>query len=859
MFEDYHFLVVKSSQDKKDVDKLLILLENDNSKVLVKEDGDNDENILETCTIDHIVTSTTEFTEYATAKRALIPVTTPQWVFDSVNSNKILNYKDYNPNPRYFMKDCFVCASDDVSTNDKEIIYGGVKAFGGQYLDDLTKNTTHLITNSLENDKATIALSADIDIKIVSPRWIDDCLKSGKRIQEGPYLLEDIREERDETSDTTESPSPNRLSYNANFLDDKRFYISKDYNFSKHLYLAIVLLILNNGGKVQSKFHDSVDVYIGKYRDGDEFIKSSKSNHIRVGTLQWLYYIIINRVWVEPLESLLLHYPIPKHPLPGFENFKISITNYSGDARQYLSSLITILGGTFTKTLTKDNQFLIAAKPTGKKYDTAKTKWTKANEPIIKVVNCRWLEECFSKWEVMDPKQINYSCEDNNSMNCLGSIKLDKEVLKHWTDFDVDDSMHEDEALLNPEGQERNNEEPDTDYSEEEEKSERPEINQKENTIDHQSDENQQDAVNNEDGNIGEVSKGVNDPSTSPKSSQLGQLTPTKTKSTPISSRATPEADSDPDILFHSRGRQAKNKASEKLHNNMSDLNEYQKIFKSNRMMKDYMTNLETPNKRKPENKENITPPSSKKSKTDEISNEDSNGQVPQLNVVAVMTGCEKDIKLSRSDIQRLKHLNIKIASDVSSKVNTLIAPKILRTEKFLSCLSFVDHIIHPNYILDLKENLDHDEVLTRVNLEDYSIEKVVPIKDINNDLGYSKDTKENGIKNILNSPNQGSIFNDYKLNLSINLNGGFDVLSKILISHGVQELKSVNFKNTINSKSLIENESGETYLVCHKTKDSKLIDYIHQNKLKVTLVEWDWCVKSIFQQKIQSVSNYKL
>ena len=49
------------------------------------------------------------------------------------------------------------------------------------------------------------------------------------------------------------------------------------------------------------------------------------------------------------------------------------------------------------------------------------------------------------------------------------------------------------------------------------------------------------------------------------------------------------------------------------------------------------------------------------------------------------MSGCEQIIELSKSDIQKLRTIGIKIVNDIdnNTSLNTLIAPKILRTENF--------------------------------------------------------------------------------------------------------------------------------------------------------------------------------
>ncbi|KSA00553.1 uncharacterized protein AC631_03694 [Debaryomyces fabryi] len=478
MFQGSAFLVVVSEEfTEEEVNDTVSMLEQNNAKVFIKEEHDNEVNYLGTeavsnTPIDHIICKTVEFIEYNLAQISMIPITTPEWVFDSVSRAKISNPKVYSPDPKLFLKDTFVCVADNLPVGDKEAIYGGVRAFGGQYLDDLTRYTTHLIAMDMNNDKSVIATSAinttqdngdKIDIKIVLPHWIDDCLKMGKKLDEEPYMLPSPSL-LNRTLGAIDSPvitDDDILPINSSkssFLDNKLFYISPDYNISDRLTNAIGALIKKHGGKVTTQFNPKVvDIYIGQYRAGEPYISSCKSNRIIVGNLQWLYSIIVTNKWKLPINSNLLHYPIPPTPIPEFQKLKISVTNYSGDARFYLSKLITILGGTFTKTLTRDNDFLVAAKPEGKKYEAANVKWKSEDGNNIKIVNHLWLEECFANWKLIEYERPQFQFLGNNANGVeklLCKTKLNQNVLENWYNLDnmasekenVADSMSEDES-----------------------------------------------------------------------------------------------------------------------------------------------------------------------------------------------------------------------------------------------------------------------------------------------------------------------------------------------------------------------------------------------------------------------------
>ena len=112
---------------------------------------------------------------------------------------------------------------------------------------------------------------------------------------------------------------------------------------------------------------------------------------------------------------------------------------------------------------------------------------------------------------------------------------------------------------------------------------------------------------------------------------------------------------------------------------------------------------------------------------------------------------------------------------------------------------------------------------------------------------------------NLLNTTNRGLIFQDLKINLSSNLVGGVQVISEILESHGLAEAKSIKSVTAANTKSLLTNDDGKTIMIAHKSKDAKLITSFKKNVQNGVIVEWDWCVKSIFKMKLEEFDSYQL
>ena len=876
MFDGTVYLVIESKQFHGDeVEKIKDIIEKNNDEVYIKEEHDNKINFLDNLEkedevkIDHIISVSVEFIEYSIAKQTFISVTTPQWVYDSYAERKAANPKLYNPDPRYFMKDVFVCVADNLPQGDKEVIYGGVKAFGGQFLDDLTRYTTHLVAIDMNNDKSIVAASvanlssqetedgSKVDIKIVSPYWIDECIKVGRKVDEGPYLLNSSSETFTHYEDMGIHPLVKDKhvlaveSGDCRFFYGKVFYISTDYEISDTLRNAIETLVVSHGGKVAKDFNtEDIDIYICKYRSGNVYLASCLSNRIIVGNLQWFYFVVTTNEWVLPISSNLLYYPIPPQPLPAFEGLKISITNYSGDARYYLSRLISILGGTFTKTLTRENDYLIAASPNGKKFEAA-TRWSHKDHSV-KIVNHFWLEECYTNWCLLDYKKSHYQFFGDGIKSIerlLGKTKLNTELIRE----SAKQSNGEDNEINSASPYQESNENEDTNTRIGLRKSSEDLANLQEAS-----------KLGRETQLKGPLSSEKNDASQMLEkdlkaSDTMSDNEPQENNSEIELRHVSEKADKYTEVMNEGRSqRSAKRKAVNKLHVDMSDLNEYQIMAKSSRKMKTFMEDIE---------KELNNRNGDKKPKLDDTTKK----QVPKgdkaekMNIYAIVTGSENIISLSRHDIHLLNNVGIKVLTDNSScQLNTLFAPKVLRTAKFLSALSKVTKIIHPKFLLDVLDELHAsnetgiEKVLANYSIDVYSLEKMLPKNSLGSELGI--DFLDNRtFNNLLVSPNKGKIFSKLRVNLSVNLNGGVQTITKILCDHGLEEARALKNSSSNMGKKVIINHDGKAILIANKEKDPELIKKFKHYVDNAVVVEWDWCVMSIFRMKQEDFKRYTL
>lgn len=378
--------------------------------------------------LTHIVSTHIDFPQYSAALEHGIHIVKPSWVLSSANKNKQAQPRQHSPDPsQFFHNVVLTCA--DLPEGDKDAIMAGVIALGGQYSGALSKLVTHIVTIGEDNDKCRLAQEKQLRCKIVLPHWFDDCFRLGRMISERPYMFPDpellrtdnITRVKDFPSphldgaisaaptgppESTPPPSPTALRKNLNALMRKKVLLSNDLDLSEHLKHAILGLIDHAGGTVITDV-DQCDIYIGHYSDGEDYITASRVGKI-VANLSWLYHVLNRNKYSNPL-SKLLHYPVPRNGLRGFENMKISISNYSGDARIYLENLIKHCGAEFTKTMKQDNTHLITAHTQSEKCEAAQ-EWG------INIINHIWLEESYAKCAVQtltNPRYTHFPARTN--------------------------------------------------------------------------------------------------------------------------------------------------------------------------------------------------------------------------------------------------------------------------------------------------------------------------------------------------------------------------------------------------------------------------------------------------------------
>ncbi|KAJ7084479.1 hypothetical protein B0H15DRAFT_849331 [Mycena belliarum] len=392
----------------------------------------------------HIVTNSSRFHGWQDIDEN-VEVVSDLWVDRSLVLGKLLPCQFYSADREKIFSGIVGCACD-ISSTDLTHIEAGVKGLGGQWRHGLTKDVTHLFAVSASSNKYATAMryQADTKIKVLLPHWFDDAVRLGScNLTTTPYewpdpkLLHPAPSEVEGKKEKTESSS-RKLS------DLKRaFYRTAIWNPDKAVQFpgpmdplsgevwggrkvlispslglkgarrraleeaveAVGGLILpyasNSGDGDEDEAFDlasKCDVYVTRYRTGPAVFKAFAEGKI-VGTLNWLFYVHTTGFLSSPMDQLL-HYPTRK-AIEDFSKHQITVTNYTGEARDYIKRLIHTMGAVFTPNMTGSNTVLIAAHMGG-------IKTTKALSWSIPIVNHHWLEDCFVQWRSLTPAVTKY-------------------------------------------------------------------------------------------------------------------------------------------------------------------------------------------------------------------------------------------------------------------------------------------------------------------------------------------------------------------------------------------------------------------------------------------------------------------
>ncbi|KAF8647813.1 hypothetical protein AX16_006533 [Volvariella volvacea WC 439] len=384
--------------------------------------------------LTHIITNSHRFEGWQDVSPTTL-VVTDKWIERSVLVGRLMPAEHYSPNPAMIFSGVVACATE-LPVPDLEVLSAGITALGGQWRTGLTKDVTHLFAIGNTSTKYATALHFKeyTSIKVLLPHWFDDAVRLGMgNLDTKPYewpeppLLRQLQLRSSQEGNDPQTKMFQKLDAQKKSLfrtalisgavggsedeeemevpdlmikdvwQGRKVLLSLSLGLREQMRQAVGVGISRTKGvpltphtkEEELEMIDECDVLVVRYRAGKAYVRAVRQAKT-IGTLAWLFHVQGTGVLTRPMDQLL-HYPIPKRPIDGFIDHEITLTNYTGEAREYLKKLITTMGATFTPSMSGRNTVLVAAYISG-------TKTTKAAAWSIPIVNHTWLEDCFVKW-----------------------------------------------------------------------------------------------------------------------------------------------------------------------------------------------------------------------------------------------------------------------------------------------------------------------------------------------------------------------------------------------------------------------------------------------------------------------------
>jgi hypothetical protein len=458
--------------------------------------------------------------------------------------------------------------------------------------------------------------------------------------------------------------------------------------------------------------------------------------------------MITHNRWTAPTRRLL-HYPVPRNGIPGFENFVISVSNYAGEARLYLENLVKACGAQFTKTMRQDNTHLITAHTASEKCDAAR-EWN------INLVNHLWLEESYANYQIqaLTIKKYTHFPQRTNLGEVVGQTRIDRQIVeKHFYPPTAKKSKRTTKPT-----------------------SDAPTL---------PTNDSNTECI--ETGDVETDNMDVEEePPTTIKKVQRSR--PNPGMKTPALDRfAGAEKENETPGTTGSRG--AKARAMSKLHDAAADMALYDRerkrvggithgkdrrdgtmdpdtpAGKEKRGRKRQSTDIEDETNQ--ETEEDTAVPAAKKGKRIK-----SGEKLPAISYRMVLTGYQRwvdDPKSEAAERNILRNLGVHIVED-TAKVDILCAPKIVRTKKFICALAHAPEVVSTSFLDYCIKNRKVPD-LAKYPLED---------RDTEERLGINlQDSIEHAAQN------RGQLLQGWQIFCTQDVNGGFDIYKAIIEANG--------------------------------------------------------------------------
>ncbi|SCU88849.1 LAME_0E01354g1_1 [Lachancea meyersii CBS 8951] len=844
-----------------------------------------------------IIANTSDFWFYRVAAfDFLIPVVNPDWVEVCVSTKRITRASAFSTDPAHVLKNCQIYISRHSFNSSEYDFYSAlIQALGGLCIDYLSSRASHIVTKDAQDPAITaVANIKGLSIKYVLPTWAVQTFITGQYVDEAAHVLNPQSHPEDVQKQATKvwkNMEVMKVESPAMFLQNHKFFLSLDLILPSQCYGFFIDLIQSAGGDVIRHIQhtdirrDSGNCFVGQSGDSEECLQASEER-LHIGNISWVFQMWSMRSFIIPSEKLLLS---PLRP-PVFKKNELIVgyTTYLGQQRQYIQKIVNALGGVSTTEFTRKNTHLLTCFPFGQKYEAA-VRW----KDSCKIVNHLWLEDCYKLQASLPSDKKTYTeipiC--GGLATRLGQMPLvtpnNNTLDEDFTDTIVPQNSVDatsSKKQLTPVGYE--DEAFDLDLPVQQEVDEFSSVGNKSPSM------NKLDGQLNDDllmsdtfitngamppsSQIGNV-LGIKQAAAESDSSPAGQLTqsykdalqdrdrlveqskshtpeidlPIETISTPLaghyqvlpgSEKATqlqqhtissPVSEVHSQLMSSGNSRRAKEKAAKKLHTDMEALNEFQQNLKRKRngsLLPEELQKLKQLKKLEDKVRgllDNMNASEKPRGKNKR-----------PYDIVAVCTGCHEAI--DEWDLELLKMLGVTILNTITPQCNAIIAPKKLRTAKFLTSLSFhpLKYALLPDFLTSVLALMQDDT--PGKNLPDVD-EYLIP------DLDMTVLEKTHLQSKVFQRAGIVSI------NITDDVPGGQEVLSSILKAHGVQHIQVLPKKFTENDISINSNKkkSPTHVLVAQKATQAKRFGKLcsqGQGEDNVLVVEWNWCVNSIFR-----------
>ncbi|TID20370.1 hypothetical protein CANINC_003615 [Pichia inconspicua] len=821
--EDLDLLIVKDTfPADTDFEKLKSQL-----KKVTKLDLDQifnviDNHTLQTFTVrqlnkfSHIIAESTDFPKFDDISKLCIPIVTKEWINSLAKQKAMVPVRSFSPDPRMILKSCTVACG--MQCDDEDVIKTAVRIFGGTNTSELRKSLTHFITDDPKHKSVMLIEEYNkvnregLNVKIVRPAWLIDSIVNSKCMNENDYTLD--------------KPATSNFVL-PQFMQDLNIVYSQRLNLSKEMKKLLDKFLTGKGSR---------RICIEKFLD------PTVSSEIPVRTFDYMFTLLLYKAERLNFDSLLF-YPVREIPVLGMHRLVVATTNYTGDSRLYIEELLQRMGGFFTKTLKPSNTHLVASKCIGKKVSYAK-KWN------VNIVNHCWVEDCFVNWKILPDTNYHKLLKDDDSVRLINTLEfhgfdynIHGDGTKNSSDIDSTSISETSLSVSQKSNQLKNStlttSKTHSNKSKEDDKfdatysskvSDKPELNQNE------SKENQ-------------------NPLT--KASSLHRLRNVDLKTdTSLTDQIwkIPDDDEKVDSSSQSSTTKALNLESSSKTNETDTLDISEK-----------KTGSGLPSA-------SAAPTSSKRSASNSSSHLEPVNKAAKIagkpyNITAIVTGFNGT--LSNVDKRELKKVGITIIDSPNKNLNCIIAPSLLRTQKFLTALAYdPEYFLEPLFLTDVLGTLDSvkkigDFKSLAPKLEKYNIWAHVEFeKDIKpKRLFNSNVTKEEAIELLRKT--RTNLLQKYSFNISSNLPAGFDTLKSILKSFGCKNCNNFTEKSKSvlsNMATVVEGAADDfALLICGVDETNVLSHFSHVCKdknLGYIALDWNTVVTSIFQGEMKLAKN---